>query len=179
MATFAQKGKATVKSTEVWYLSFDVTVKGNGNSQRGRDDELRDEWKVDRSYSGVIELNLGVPTPVQVNASMSLAEIKMRMASAPEMFIHTSTDWSQNLMLIKVKIHDKRVVILKDKGEGDTFENTTTTTSWDGEGTALADNAVQLLIDMGHPLYNVTIPFQFHKDDKILKKLVVHIVDRS
>jgi hypothetical protein len=175
----AQKTKAPAKSAEVWYLSFEVTVKGNSSKARGERGEVTDSWYVDRTYSGVIELNLSVPTSVEVNKAMSPAEMISRVRSAPLMWVHRGSDWSDTAMVIHIKIHDKKVLVLKEKGEGDTFENTTNTITWDGEGDALADNAVQLFIDKNRSLYNVTIPFQLHMADRLLKKLTNHTVERS
>src|SRR6266700_7554154 len=71
----AQKGRSAPKPEEVWYLSFEVTIKGDGERRSGNKDELLEQWKIDRSYSGVIELNISVPTSIDVNKNMSAREI--------------------------------------------------------------------------------------------------------
>ena len=171
--------KRAPKPKDVWYLSFDVTIKGGGQKTSGNDNELVVTWSIDRAYSGVVELNFSVPQSVYVNKNMKPAEIAARMNAAPVVWHHRGIDTAHSFLPVKVKIHDWMVTMLKGGGEGTSFENRETSVRWDGEGTALADDTVTLMIHMGKSMYNVTIPLILHLNDNLLTKKTKHTIDRS
>ena len=151
------------KVDKIWYLSFEMTIKGKGETKKGEEDEIEAWWDIDRTYSGVVELNYPTPASIAVNKSMSPDEIMAAVKSAPVKWLHSGkgNDPNQLYLMVKVKINDKIYMKLNDKGEGGSFENTTSLIYWNGVGTAMMDNAVEFLIDKNKSSYNITIPLKF------------------
>ncbi len=184
---YAQKARTAPKPKEGWYLTFELTVKGHGetkNVDNAGEGEIEGSWDIDRTYSGTFELTTSTPTPVVVNKGMSPSEMMAIVNAAPVLWVHSGNgnDLDQKFLMVKVKIKDKVRLKLKDRGEGRSFENTTSLTYWDGNGFAIIDNAVQLLMDKNKSSYNVTIPLQLkigQYGDENLKISRHKLIERS
>lgn len=171
--------KAAPKAKEVWYISYEVTIKGSGstNDHNGAGDEAN--WEVDRSYSGTVELGYASPL---VNQNMSQRDMIASLRSGSIMSwrpFQTATLDGMTLP-IKIKINDKIHTHSEHEGEGRSFENYTNTTHWEGTSTATkTQNAMELLIDKTRSTYNVTIPLKLVTSDPWLSVKSTTLVKRS
>lgn len=193
---FAQKpAKAASKAKEVWYLSYEVTIKGSGSSMdyNGAGDEAT--WVVDRSYSGTVELGSASPL---VNRNMSQSEMIASLHSGNIMsWRHAGTltkehdgmsaiDKRASKFLdgmdlpIKIRINDKIVTHSEAEFAGRSFQNLTNTTFWYGKNSATkTQNTMELVIDKTRSRYNVTIPLKIVIGDPWLLVTSSTLVERS
>jgi hypothetical protein len=142
-----------------WFLKWDLTISGKS------DQTSKIKWAVKHEYSGAVELSdVGVVmgamprltpqqakamTPAQAMAMVKNAKkVHMWLYKAPTMFgaIDVTIDDS-----VKRKNHDR--------GEGESFENTTTTNTWKGTTKDQVQNSYKLEVDEQAKTYNITIPF--------------------
>ncbi|MEO6611998.1 MAG: hypothetical protein ABIT05_11715 [Chitinophagaceae bacterium] len=181
--SFAQTKNVTPKPKKIyWYMEFSVTIQGNGKQTSDDEDDLI-EWEVDRSYSGIIELNdsMSFYKP-GLNAQEHDEAIKTKRFSA---FHNIPSNGPKNYMLLNVRIHDRYNITTLDGDEGDSFENTTIKKTWKYSspqegGKVYAANAVQLSIDNKLRTYNVFIPILPADNSISFASLSVDtVIDRS
>lgn len=173
------------KPHKIWILSFELTIKGDGQTKPEEEGDLEAWWDIDRTYSGMVELNTPMPTSVMVTKGMSPGAIIAALESAPVMWTYSGTAGEtpdEEASVVWVHIKDKMRRKVEDKGEGGSFENTTFLNYWEGEGTTRMKNATQLVIDTNKSKYNVTIPLDFIVDkqsDRLLKFTTDKLIERS
>jgi hypothetical protein len=169
-----KKEPTPAKLDKAWYLTFELTIKGSG-SNKGKNPDSELEWDFDRSYSGTIALDL--PSPM-IDSKWSQAEVmesirtqrKTSWMHMPKMGLAAGAVPSDVMAPIKVKIDDKVRSLTKDKGEGNTFENTTVNTHWEFDDTVFTTNATMLILDKKLNTYNVMIALKpFDRTDVFTK----------
>ncbi len=139
--TFAQPKKVTAPLKTIWYVDLTVTIKGNGETIN--DDETTiTNWSVDRTYSSAFKLN-------SMGKSGRFTVYEYRQAKP------------KNEIPMHVKIKDQHMVVIKDPGEGGSYENTTTKTIWEIDETVSIPNAMKLATDERLRSYNIFFPIQF------------------
>ncbi len=164
-------------------MDFTVTIKGDGK-QTNEDEDYITEWYVDRSYSGIINLNDSISWyKPGLSDQENMEAIKSHRFTA---FQYLPTDINKsNWTPLNVKIFDQYRVTVLDKGEGRSFENTKILKTWkfnaDMSGKiAFVRNAVQLSTDSKLRTYNVFIPILAAEGNKENVSLLVDtIIDRS
>lgn len=179
-----------------WLLKFDVTITGDFTSKNAKT-----SWKIKRKYSGMLELTdqgqrpkppkppKPAYTPEQLNA---MAE--QLKAMTPQQRIQWAQDYKKNttflrtwgfqtpakMVPIDVDIDDTLKVESHDPGEGDSFEDTRTTTIWKGTATdEVPSYWLRLELDEATQLYNIHIPIYPVGTKKTIKNDVTTEINRS
>ena len=172
-----KKVTTPAKPDKSWYLTFELTIKGSGNN-KGSNPDSELEWDFDRSYSGTILLDF--PSPMmdpkwsQAETMESLrTERKTAWMHIPKAGLPSGITPSDLMYPIKVKIDDKLRNLTKDKGEGDSYENTTVNTHWEFDDTVFTTNATMLVLDKKLNTYNVTIALTPFDRNDIFEKVRV------
>ena len=148
---------------QIWYLYYEVKVTGEKKQPKDVGDKSRKTWTINHEYSGTIDLDqpLAIPknpltqyqaatmTPQQIIAAMSVKIIR---------WTHLST----NLVMFSpmdVSIKDKYESFINDEGEGGSYEDTTTTKTWEAK---IPDGSAgfEFIVDSQDQTYNVTIPIK-------------------
>lgn len=130
----AQNGKPVAKPSDVWYLSYTVTIKGSGKiePEPGTDDPTI-YWKIDRNYSGTIALADG---KLFNRGSDSAADLKaMRFvrfkSDSPKMDVkiddYLILKWEEDICEVLTKTLDKRTWEADVKGYGGSSFDTSLT----------------------------------------------------
>ncbi|MDQ6788108.1 MAG: hypothetical protein M3033_14990 [Acidobacteriota bacterium] len=174
VSTFGQKSRnASPPKEDVWYLTWELTIKGQGETKNLGYGKSSASWDIDRSYSGTSELNFATLKPDVITKNMTPREIAAIMASAPMTWMHFNmndpTDMLNRVSPIKVKIKDKLIMHINQAREGDGDAMSMDMIYWDGEGTALGDPGSTLFIDKAKSTYNINILIDLHDTDKLLK----------
>jgi hypothetical protein len=124
------------------------------------------KWKIHHRYSGTIEFNMPVPrlpfSPEQ-QMLMSPAQIMSAMNKYPKGSV---VSWKhkpniiQLFVMMDVFVKDEIVTFVYDPGEGDSYEQTTTTETWEGNATDGVMNEFEFFVNHQDKNYNVTIPIK-------------------
>jgi hypothetical protein len=133
-----------------WSVLFLVTIKGHGIS-KDINGFSEFEWTIDRSYDGTITFNQGLP----VTEPGWSREERMEAYDIQRKTKWLSVDNMKFPQIITATEHDKQRTVVKDKGEGDTYENTTVTTQLDVNSPVLA--SAMLAIDNKLNTYDFAI----------------------
>jgi hypothetical protein len=147
-----------------WILSYQVQIRGQGNQPRARRDS-QISWKVDRSYSGSFELTRSTPLPKNLSALANITPQQL-MSMTPQQL----RDLQQQMTTpagglwmptgptapTDLAVDDSIVSFEPGPGEGDSFEDTTTTQTYKGTGHDDVREAV-FQVDPASNTYNVTI----------------------
>lgn len=155
-----------------WTVDFDVTVSGEGSKATNALSNI--QWKVSHKYSGKVDLVLGVPTPSLVDGKNPTPAELIAGTYARMWSVIGSTTTP-----IDVVIDDRIVQYSKDPGEGDSYEATTTTSTWKGNGKDAASGIPILEIDEKGELYSVNIPFRPTDKTKQVAIVVKQAIDRT
>jgi hypothetical protein len=163
----AKPKKPTPPPQKSWFVSWELTVKGNGSEKGDADDGSEVTWSIDRKYTGKVELNFSSPGYLP---EMNAEQIKKALMEG------NITDWrhmkpvktggpidyqlTTNSIPIHVFIKDKRKMLVKDRGEGDSFENTTTTEEWNADYDGFTQNQARLqtIAKSSYSHYSVWLP---------------------
>jgi hypothetical protein len=148
------KKVTTPAKPKAWLLSILVTIKGTGTGKDYSGTEF--EWDFDRSYKGLIALNQ--PNPA-FDPKWSQAELIEAVNTDRKI------SWYQDLLAVPLKINavvkDKTTFLVKEKDEGNTFENTTVVTRSEINNSIIASSdATMLVLDKKLHTYNVVIGFK-------------------
>ncbi len=149
-STPAQNGKRITEQTDVWYLSFIVTVKGKGKIEPEEPGGSTTLWEVNRTYSGTRQLDKG--KVFAVGSGKDAAE-----ALKTKRFIRFTNPTDSPTM--NIKIDDRINVYNEDDTCGEnvkTLETTTWTANVDGWPSNHFDTS--LTIDNDKRSHNVSIP---------------------
>ena len=167
---------------QIWYLYYEVKVTGVRTQPKKVGDKSRTTWTINHEYSGTVELDepLSIPknpltkyqtatmTPQQIMAAMSVTIIK---------WINLPTNL-EAFSPMDVSIKDKYETFLNDEGEGGSYEDTTTTKTWDAtmpDGSA----GFQFDVDSQDKTYNVNIPIKPLGSSLPLKYVEKKVIDRT
>jgi len=152
-----------------WFITYEMTILGSG-SQKDEDDPGNETiWSIDRKYEGTYELDLHTPGIISTDG----LEEKETLSSIRSGRI---TDWTWRFKIgkkvvrssiasgalpIHVIIHDKLEIRTHEKGEGSSFENTTTLKKWQVDlDDGYTSNELKLRIIKKPAEYNVWIPLK-------------------
>src|SRR5262249_42620102 len=129
------------------------------------------EWHIDHHYTGTATLAVKGFSPP---------------AMSPDQIMHMTVDeamkfkdqamqrlrWTPQTIVQPdfVTIHDKIERFVHDPGEGDSFEDTRTTDTFDGEGPDEVRNLFIMDEDTGKHVYNVSIPILPSSTNPSVKK---------
>jgi hypothetical protein len=146
---FAQNGKPIAKPGDVWYLSFTVTMKGSGTIQPepGTDDPTI-YWKVDRNYSGTIDLADG--KLFNRGSENTAADLKAMR------FVRFKSDSAK--MDVKV---DDHIILKNEEDICEVLTKTLDKRTWEADVNGWTSNSrfdTSLTFDNQKHTYNVSIP---------------------
>src|SRR6266480_4586189 len=178
----AQKPKkpAPPPLAKSWFITYEMSVKGEGTMKDNPGEEGETTWSIDRKYVGVTELNFRSPgylptmTPEEVIACLRAGTITN--------WSHMTAENGGSFALEHVTlpshiiIKDKLKTLVKDRGEGASFENTTTETEWNADCDVRTINDLRLQIDKRLPSYNVWIhvaPFYYNLEEPSVRESTV------
>lgn len=175
-----------------WYLSYEITVTGEGGNIQvvsgGTKNQIK--WKIYHRYSGSIEFNQPIPqlpfTPQQ-QMLMSPAQIIQAMKKYPRGSVVLWKHQPPAISLfvpMDVFIKDEINTFIYEPGEGDAYEQTTTTETWDGNGTNGVMNQFDFFINSVDKNYNVAIPIMpmpsaVTKISPQVRKVKKEVIDRT
>ncbi len=155
---FAQNGKPVAKPGDVWYLTYTVTIKGAGTIQPepGTDDPTI-YWKVDRNYSGTIDLadgklfNKGSDNPAADLKAMRFVRFK---SDTPKM---------------DVKVDDY-IILINEEDICEVLTKTLDKRTWEADvkGFGVSRFDTSLSFDNQKLTYNVSLPIAVNAVDSDL-----------
>jgi hypothetical protein len=155
-----------------WTLDFDVTLSGEGSKAIDADNHI--SWKVKHKYTGKVDLLLEAPT-------MSIADGKpptvAEMMAGTYARMWTAAGGAKTPL--DVEIDDRIEQYAKDPGEGDSYEATTTTSTWKGNGKDHAAVGAVLETDDKAALYNLKFGVLPADATKQLTVVVKEEIDRT
>ncbi len=172
-----KKPKSVAAQKIYWYVDYTVTVKGSGE-KTGTDGDSTIRWSIDRTYSAVMKLNSSFDIGNQeVMKKMNSQQIMEAMKTKRYTTFRYLPSKPNDDMPLRVTIDDAINVITKERGEGDSFENTTVLKNWVADETFNVLNGATLITDNKLLTYNVWLPIVF-LDSKMIMRSQTKI-DRS
>jgi len=159
--TSAQPGKAVAVPSDVWHLSYTITIKGSGKIEPEEPEDPTIYWKVDRTYSATFSLANGtVFSPGSDNPLVLKAKRFVRFSAAKLPLVDN----------MKVKIDDYLILV----NEEDICEVVTKRfdkRTWEADvaGAAKGRFDASLIIDNQTRSYNISIPITLTTADSDLR----------